>query len=335
MASIKDLKKRIGSVKNTQQITKAMKMVSAAKLRRAQDAIHNHRPYAKRIGSLIKLVSSMADEDKLPALVYRKSMVLGSNGEANSKKRVLVVLVTSDRGLCGPFNGNIIKTAQRWYSANKDAYEQIQFAFVGRRGYDFFKTKEIPVWKNFAELGGKVTFLKAKKLADELLYIYLSEEPSERVDEIKFIYNEFKNVMSQHVVVEDFLPLGFQSISNIDGLTSESHGTGVGATADHKQSTPKQSTDIKLNTIDSFIIRPNHAELLQLLLEKHFAVQTFRILLESQAGEHGARMSAMENATKNAGEMIQRLTLQFNKQRQAGITKELLEIISGSESQKG
>ena len=307
MASIKDLKKRIVSTKNTQQTTKAMKMVSAAKLRRAQDAIQNHRPYAKGIDALIRQVSALIDHPVDLPLVRRESFGVEEAG----KKKVLLVLVTSDRGLCGAFNSNIIKTAGRWLNANSDKYEPIELAFVGRKGYDFYKTKKVVLGQYFAEQGGRVTFHKARQVADAVIEAYLSG----RVDEVKFIYNEFKNVMSQKVVVEDFLPL-----ASLDGATDSE---GVAEIVQHAK--PEEGI---------FIVKPCVRELLDTLLAKHFAIQTFRIMLESQAGEHGARMSAMENATKNAGEMIKKLTLQYNKQRQAGITKELLEIIAGSESQK-
>jgi F-type H+-transporting ATPase subunit gamma len=301
MPSIKDLKKRIGTVKNTQQTTKALKMVSAAKLRRAQEAILNHRPYAQRTNELIKLMFSMtAEGGTSPFLAREATEVAESEG---AKKKVLLVLVTSDRGLCGGFNGNIIKGAQRWILANQASYEQVTLSFVGRKGNEFFKTKKFKIGQYFAEAGGKATFAKARGLAAALVELYLSGE----YDEVKFVFNEFKNAVTQQVVVEDFLPIKPADASSNDAAA----------------------------LVPNFIVKPSAKVVLEYLLEKNFAVQAFRILLESQAGEHGARMSAMENATKNAGDMIKKLTLQYNKQRQAGITKELLEIISGSESQKG
>ena len=295
MPSIKDLKKRIGSVKNTQQTTKAMKMVSAAKLRRAQEAITSQRPYARQIGQLISLVNSL-NEDHGKPLIARNEGV-----EEGEKKKLLLVVVTSDRGLCGGFNSNIIKSTQRWLRQNEAKYAEITLSFVGRRGHDFFKTKKVKVGHFYSEITGKVVFASAKKLSDSLLEKYVTGE----ADEIKIIYNEFKNAMSQVVMVDDFLP-----VAPVEMATAE-----------------------QAETV-SYLIKPNRAEVLARLLEKNFAIQAYRVLLESQAGEHGARMSAMESATKNAGDMIKKLTLQYNKQRQAGITKELLEIISGSESQK-
>lgn len=297
MPSIKDLKKRIGSVKNTQQTTKAMKMVSAAKLRRAQEAITNQRPYAKRMRELIALVASLAGEQSGAELIKRNPGV-----EAGEKKKLTLVVVTSDRGLCGGFNSNVIKTTQRWIRENEAQYESVTLAFLGRKGYEFFKSRTVKAGRNFSELAGKVDFPKAKKLSDALLEMYVSGS----ADEVKFVYNEFKNAVSQKVVVEDFLPI------------APAHGVEGGERVDASM----------------YLVKPDKATLLATLLEKTFPIQAFRIMLESQAGEHGARMSAMENATKNAGEMIRKLALQYNKQRQAGITKELLEIISGSESAK-
>ncbi len=293
MASIKDLKKRIGTVKNTQQTTRAMKMVSAAKLRRAQDAILAQRPYAQRSNELIRTASALVG-DKF------KSPLLGRELPEGAKPKLALVIVTSDRGLCGGFNANIIKGTQRWLNANSEKYESVELSFLGRKGNEFFKNKKVKHGTYFAELGGKVSFAKAKKLADTLVEKYLSGE----VDEVRIIYNEFKNAVTQKVTEDQFLPVRAPEGAAAEGMEP------------------------------MVLFKPSAETVLQYLLEKNFAIQTLKIMLESQAGEHGARMSAMENATKNAGEMIRKLSLQYNKQRQAGITKELLEIISGSESQK-
>jgi len=300
MASVKDLKKRIGTVKNTQQTTRAMKMVSAAKLRRAQEAITHQRPYARAAAKLMQTLLQQPD-------VKVNSPFFVKAGEAvEGKKKVLLLVVSSDRGLCGGFNGNIVKAATRWIKANEANYASIELGFLGRRGHDYFKHRKANIGAYYPELGGKVTFAKAKKLADSLSEKFLSGQ----VDEVKVIYNEFKNAVSQIIRVEDFLPL---SESMIKPGEDKSDAT----------------------VAPMLIVKPNPEEVLTELLNKHFGIQALRIMLDSQASEHGARMSAMENATKNAGEMIRKLTLQYNKQRQAGITKELLEIISGSESQKG
>lgn len=293
MPSIKDLRKRIVTVSNTRQTTKAMKMVSAAKLRRAQEAIMSQRPFAKKIGSMIQTVAAagLGSIEVSPLI-----------GETTGQGRTLLVIVTSDRGLCGGFNSNIIKAAQRWVDEEKSKRASIEICCVGKRGYEFFKTKPNYKSRYFGEFGGKVQFTAAKKLSAHLV----DEFASKKVDEVVVIYNEFKNAISQRVIVEQYLPLNPNAAQ-------------AGTTTANPE---------------LFIMRPAQPALLDALLRKHFGVQAFRILLESQASEHGARMSAMENATKNAGEMIRKLTLLYNKQRQAGITKELLEIISGSESQK-
>jgi F-type H+-transporting ATPase subunit gamma len=305
MPSIKDIKTRIGTVKNTQQTTRAMKMVSAAKLRRAQEAIQNQRPYARAMDDLIRKVSGLDGVDSHPLVASREGGALEVEGQLSSApKKTVLLLVTSDRGLCGGFNSNIIKAAQQWLAADAKRRDQVELCFVGKRGNDFFKSRKFPLGQYFVELGGKVTFAKARTLSEALIARYLRGD----VAEVKVIYNEFKNAALQQVRVETFLPLMPQAAAV--GAT----GTFVGTQA---------------------LVKPDAAAVFEKLISKNFAIQCFRILLESQAGEHGARMSAMENATKNAGEMIQRLTLQYNKQRQAGITKELLEIIAGSESQKG
>ena len=303
MASTKDLKKRIGSVKNTQQTTRAMKMVSAAKLRRATEAIQNQRPYARRVNGLIHLLSSNYQGQLESPLLAREMPEV-------KKKKALLVVVSSDRGLCGGFNGNVIKGAQKWVAANGSQYESIHLGFVGRKAHDIFKNRKVNLGPYWSELAGKVTFAKSKKLADALIGLYTSGE----FDEVRIIYNEFKNAVTQTVVVEDYLPLDPTRVAHVEGKKD--------AAADHEG--------------DSlvFLVKPSPAEVLNQLMAKNFGIQAFRILLESQASEHGARMSAMESATKNAGEMIRKLSLQYNKQRQANITKELLEIISGSESQK-
>jgi F-type H+-transporting ATPase subunit gamma len=287
MASAKDLRKRIGSVKNTQQITKAMKMVSAAKLRRAQDNIVALRPYAHEIASVIGALAKAGGSDFSHPLLEPRV----------EQKKLLVIVVTSDRGLCGAFNSNVIKNAQRFLRASEGKYEKIDFAFIGKKGYEFFRSRK--AGKYYQGFFVVLRFGRAKELAAELIKLYLDGE----YDGIKFIYNEFKSAISQKVNVEDFLPV--QAPEGSAG--AESAVT---------------------------IYEPGAGEILDTLLPKHFAVQVYRVLLESLASEHGARMAAMENATKNAGEMIRKLTLVYNKTRQAGITKELLEIIGGTEAGK-
>ena len=289
MASAKDLRKRIQSVKNTQQITKAMKMVSAAKLRRAQNNILALRPYAHEVSSVITGLVRAGSELSHPLLTPR---------DQPEVQNILTVLVTSDRGLCGAFNGNVIKAGQRLLRTEAGKYKKYDFAFIGKKGYEFFKLRK-PGKYHLGFFTG-LTFEKSSGLSRELIELYLSGE----YDEIRFIYNEFKSAILQKMTMETLLPIRAQE------------GTPVAETA-------------------LTIYEPTAPEILDALLPKHFAVQVHKMLLESLAGEHGARMAAMENATKNANEMIRKITLLYNKTRQAGITKELLEIISGTEAAKG
>lgn len=302
MPSTKDLKKRIGSVVNTRQTTKAMKMVSAAKLRRAQDAILSNRPFAKQVGSLVEHMLGLPEITLTSKLLDRDGTTAAMEG-----KRLLLILVTSDRGLCAGFNANVIKTAVRWMKENSKDYSEITISTLGKRGNDFFRArKQYKLGDYFEQYGGKVTFKKASDLAKHLVAGFEDGQ----YDEVKIIYNEFRNAVLQTPVVEDYLPLRPKTASANENGSAASE------------------------TMGTTIVKPNADEVLAALLQKHFSIQIFRIMLESQAGEHGARMSAMENATKNASEMIKKLTIQYNKQRQAGITKELLEIIAGSESAK-
>jgi len=297
MASIKDLKKRIGTVKNTQQTTRAMKMVSAAKLRRAQDAIVSNRPYAAQIKALLLRLSQEPGVSLDHPLLRAEAVAEASSA---GKVRTLLLVVSSDRGLCGGFNSNIFRATQRWIKEHRDTRD-VTLAFLGRKGFEFFRgRKELAQGRNFAELAGKVTFAKAAKLSDALIEAFTAGT----YDEVHVVYNEFKNAVTQRVMVEQFLPLAMPA--------------GEAAT----------------DAAGVLVVKPAAKTVFDRLVDKSFSGQMFRIMLDSQASEHGARMSAMENATKNAGEMIKKLALQYNKQRQAGITKELLEIISGSESQK-
>ncbi|OFZ79838.1 MAG: ATP synthase F1 subunit gamma [Bdellovibrionales bacterium RIFOXYD1_FULL_53_11] len=312
MASAKDLRKRISSVKNTQQTTKAMKMVSAAKLRRAQEAIQNQRPYAKRIAELFKMVSVM------PELAECSPLIRRDRAADAGKKRLLLVLITSDRGLCAGFNTNIIKRSISWLKEHESEYGYVELGFVGRKAYEFFKIRKVNMGPYVEEAGGKVSFAKAKKLAGIVIEKFLSGH----VDEVKFAFNEFKNAISQKVQIENFLPFWEESLDMQAGLEAKKPAESVADAGGI------------LENAALYLLKPGPRAILDDLLTRHFNVQAYRMLLESQAGEHGARMSAMDNATNNAEEMIRLLTLQYNKQRQAGITKELLEIIAGTESQK-
>lgn len=292
MPSLKDIRLRIDSTKNTQAITKAMKLVSAAKLRRAQHNIVNLRPYANGLKTLIADIKTTQKVDH-PLL-----------NKVDAPKTVLLVVVTSDRGLCGAFNGNINKYAERWYRANATRYSKVDIIFVGRRGADYFKRHQVRPLDTILNLSRDVSYDLAAGVADRVMKAYSTGE----YDEVKFIYNEFKSAIAQNVVDETLLPV------DVDASTL-AKGTG-GFPPD-------------------MIFEPSVEVTIEQLLSKHFAVQVYRTLSESVAAEHGARMTAMENATKNAGELISSLTLTYNKLRQAAITTELIEITSGAEALKG
>jgi F-type H+-transporting ATPase subunit gamma len=285
VASIKDLKKRITSTKNTQQTTKAMKMVSAAKLRRATDAILSQRPYAKEIASLM---SALSDGNS------------GESADTNRKSVSLLVAFSSDRGLCGGYNSTVIKAASQFLTEKQAQGKAVKCVFVGKKVQEMIKLRFKADIAHYEEFGQKITFRRATDLAKQIAPLYDKGE----VDEVFFVFNEFKNAITQEVKTEKVLPL-----------------------ADAKTTGEQKNRDLA-------IFVPSKKELYESLASKYFTIQIFKAFLEAQASEHGARMGAMENATKNAGDMIRKLTLQYNKQRQAGITKELLEIIAGSESQK-
>lgn len=284
MANLKDIRSRIQSVKNTQQITKAMKMVSAAKLRRAQDNIMNCRPYAYKILDLIRDIA--ATEQVNHPLLEKKE----------NPKRILYVILTSDRGLCGGFNNNLARWAYKKSVQVKQQFEHVDFYFIGKKAADFFKTKGLTSIKVMENLAKDISYDLARVVSEDLLNKFTDGN----YDEIHLVYNEFKSAIAQEIVSEMLLPLA----------------------VDAKDA--KDVTDFKFE--------PSAQEMMDTLLKKHFAVQVYRAMSESIAAEHAARMTAMENATKNAGEMIYKLTLTYNKVRQANITTELIEITSGAEA---
>jgi len=290
MASLKDIKKRIGTVKNTQQITKAMKMVSAAKLRRAQDAVTAARPYADKMADVLSSLALREDADSHVLLAER------------GKGKALVVLITGDRGLCGGFNANISKTAERFIREQGEGFESYELLSVCRKSNDYLKRRagmEIAkVHENLVGTG-QVSYPTGALLGQEVIELYRSGD----YDGVFLIYNAFQSAMTQVQTVTQLLPI-------VPKVVAEGG----------------QVTD--------YIYEPNATEVLNEILPKHIEVQIFRSLLESSASEHGARMTAMDSASKNASEMIGKLTLQYNRARQASITKELLEIISGAESIK-
>ncbi len=287
MASLKSIKKRIVSVKNTRQITKAMKMVSAAKLRRAQENVVAARPYAKKLGEVLDRLAKSQDEPESPLLQKRIS------------QKALLIVVTSDRGLCGGFNANICKAAERFIREKKGEFAEISVLTIGRKGFEFLKNRQ-KIHKNYGNILSNLSYPTAALLAQEVIEGFIEEE----YDEVFLLFNAFRSVMSQDITLQQLLPIVPE------------------VTADEEYA-------------PEYIYEPSKGELLAELLPKHIEVQMFKALLESVASEHGARMTAMDSASKNATEMIGKLTLQYNRARQAAITTELMEIISGAESIKG
>ena len=290
MPSLKAIKKRIGSVKNTRQITKAMKMVSAAKLRRAQENIVAARPYASKMEEVLQSLAGCVEGDAHPLLEVREA------------KNLLLLVVTSDRGLCGGFNANLCKAADRYIKEHKDKYEQITLLTLGRKGYEFLKNR-YTVAKNYPNLISKPNYQTAALLGQEIIDGYLEGQ----YDQVVVLYNAFKTVMSQDITFQQILPVV----------------------------PPKAEATVTDEPAVEYIYEPSVKELLDEILPKNIEVQIFKSMLESVAAEHGARMTAMDSASKNASEMIGKLTLIYNRARQAAITKELMEIISGAESIKG
>jgi len=289
--SLRDIRNRITSVKSTRQITKAMKMVAAAKLRRAQDAVLKTRPYAQLLDKALSRVAARAIADEAashPLLAARPARLAE------------VVVITSDRGLAGGFNSNIIRRTQRFLTENGDQLEKIELATIGRKAKDFLRARKLEVRKDFVGVHQGLNYGKAEAIAQEYVARFVAGE----VDAVFLCYNEFKSAISQTPVVVQLLPIQ-----------------------------PPQADAAAAASID-FKYEPSREALLADLLPRQVAMQVWRALLESAASEHGARMSAMESATKNAEEMIAALTLQYNRARQAYVTKELMEIVGGAEALK-
>ena len=282
MPSLIDIRRRIRSVKNTQQITKAMKMVSAAKLRRAQDRVVASRPYASLLRTVLGNVAAAvaADENagQNPLLARRE------------EKRILLVLVTSDKGLAGAFNANLIKAAQRFVAEHPGA--DVRMELIGRKGRDFFRKRRANIVGDHVGLAAKLVHADIAAIARKAIEMYTAEE----IDAVYLIFNEFKSVVSQKLVLNRVLPVDV----------------------------PKQD-----NPVD-YIFEQSPVEMLNDLLPRYIELEYYRALLESTAAEHAARMTAMEAATSNAGDMIERLTLFMNRVRQASITKEIIEVVSGA-----
>ena len=290
MASLDDLKKRIASVKSTQKITKAMKMVAAAKLRRAQENAEKGRPYSEKMNNIIlNLSSGISDKENAPKL-------LSGTGE---DKTHLCIVMTSDRGLCGGFNSNIIKKAKVYFQKISNEGKTLKIIAVGSKGYDQLKR----VYKD--NIIKKISFKDSKTInyldAEKVGKIIIDNFEKKEFDVCTIFYNQFKNVITQIPQEQQIIPL---KASATEASSSE----------------------------DNYEFEPEEDEILSNLLPKNISTQIFKAMLENSASEQGSRMSAMDNATRNAGEMVDKLTIEYNRSRQAAITKELIEIISGAES---
>lgn len=284
MANLKEIRARITSVGSTMQITSAMKMVSAAKLKRAQDAITQMRPYANKLSELLVNLSSTLDTSEG-----------GVYAQARLVKSALIVAVTSNRGLCGAFNNNVIKCAK----ALAENYDQASFVTIGKKASEYFAKNGYQVISSHDDLYNDLSFANTSVIAQDLMNHFVEG----RYDKVVVVYNQFKNASSQNLMKEAYLPV----------------------------ETPADDTA----TIGDYIFEPEKEEIVAELIPKSLKVQLFKAVLDSHASEHGARMTAMHKATDNAGELKRELTLTYNKARQAAITAEILEIVGGAEALNG
>ncbi len=287
MANLKEIKNRIASVKSTQKITKAMKMVSAAKFRKAEEAMLQNRPYSDKILEVLSSLALRTEEAAHPLL------------ERRTPRQAALVVFSSDRGLCGGFNGNLMRSVQRFLTEKADRYESIALYVVGKKAKEFFKGKPVDILGERVELFGKVSYGVAQEIANEIVERYTNRE----LDQVYMVYNEFQSALVQQVVYDRLLPV---EIPEADPETSTTE----------------------------YIYEPSETFMLDWVLPRYVEVRVFRALLESTASEHGARMTAMESASNNAADMIARLTLKYNRARQEAITTELMDIVNGVESMR-
>jgi F-type H+-transporting ATPase subunit gamma len=290
MANLKAIRSRITSVKNTRKITRAMKLVAAARLRKAQDNILHMRPYATQTMELIASLASRVDREMHPLLAKREP------------QRVMLVVMTSDRGLAGAFNSGISKAAFRQYKELTGQGKEVIVAAVGRKGSDYFKRRGVTVERSLGHVYEQLSYTKARTIGEQIIGEYTDKQ----LDAVYLCYNEFKSAITQTVTIKQALPIEIQDPAEVSDKPAL-----------------------------EYVYEPDQQTLLNTLLPMYVNVEVYRALLESVASEHGARMTAMDNATNNAADMIQALTLQANRARQAAITTELMEIISGAESLKG
>ncbi|MBT3508173.1 MAG: ATP synthase F1 subunit gamma [Nitrospina sp.] len=288
MPNLKEIKRRIQSVKNTQQITKAMKLVAASKLRKAQLAILEARPYAIKMMDVLNHLAARCNGDLHPLLDVREG------------NRHLLLIITSDKGLCGGFNGSVIRKTAKYLKENPENENSLIIA--GKKGNDIFRNRPVTITDDIIGWSKDFDYLKAQSIGENLAKMF-SEK---KIDKVFMVYNEFKSVMQQEVVVEQLLPVLPEKLA-------------------HKEDT----------FVVDYIYEPDEEAILDQLLKRYMTVEVYRAFLESTASEHGARMTAMDSASRNAGKMIGELTLTYNQARQAYITKELIEIVNGAEALKG
>ena len=296
MPSLKDLKIRINTVKSTQKITSAMKMVASAKLKKAQEKAESSRPYAKRMSQIISDLAKKSSTDSGPELLFGK----------HDKKNVLIVAISADRGLCGGFNNNISKEVRKRVAELENNNQSVQLIIVGRKAYTVLKNEmKDKIMGHYDGIqGDNVSFSKISPISNQVLKLF--EENT--VDCVELLYNKFRSVISQVVTKKQLIPAEVFQAENDDNDENDN------------------------TTITPYDYEPDEKSILEDLLPRNLSTQIFTAILESSAGELAARMTAMDNATRNAGEIIDRLTLEYNRTRQAFITKELIEIISGAEA---
>lgn len=292
MATLRDIRKKIKAIESTKKITKAMKMVAAAKLRKVQDRMLNFRPYATSMQKTLSSLALVAERELHPILAVRP------------RKTVEVLVLTSDRGLCGAFNANILRRSNQYIDSLKKEGFELSFSLIGRKARDYFRRRDLTARKSWVGLSGRITYSDAEEIAADMIENYTNET----IDEVVLIYNEFKSLVAQKLSIVKLLP--------IVGLEAE------GTSTEHAA------------LYGDFLYEPSAEILFDRLLPKYIEIQIYRALLESSAAEEAARMSAMENASKNCDDLITRTTLLANKLRQASITKDLMDIVGGVEALK-
>ncbi len=308
MASLKEIRNRITSVASTQQITKAMKMVAAAKLRRAQDAITQMRPYAKSLNDILGNLSENAGEVTSPYL------------EKRNPEKILLVITTSDRGLCGGFNSSVTKYILNLVAneyAPQHAKGNVHLLAIGKKGLEYFQKRKFPmVGQEFSTIFTRLSFGAVKEAAEFVMNAFAEKQ----YDKVELVYNEFKNVATQILCKDQLLP-----------IIEDKNAPKIDAKAKATEKLAKKDDAAATVAID-YVLEPSPEEIMLELLPKSLKIRMFKAVLESNASEQGARMSAMDKATENAGELLKQLKLTYNRSRQAAITKEILEIVGGAEA---